>query len=150
MELLAALDKMEEVERKAALLYSIYKDHFRDDEEAAVFFHEMHCGENDHRNLIQYIRQLAEQRPDLFKEPDIEAAELDEISSLLDREIGRGRPPGLGAALQTSQELEICLREGYLRNRPLQGNDILLDLYDSLGDVTHAEMIAAFRNKKGV
>jgi hypothetical protein len=149
MNIINALNRMEEIERKASELYRSYHATFYHDQDAAYFFYRMHLEEKGHRNLVQYVKKLVRQNPKLFKEVDISESELDKIISRLDHEIARKLQPSLEEAIEIAEELEITLAEGYLKNVPLKNNSILLDLYSALGEKDHTEKITAFKMKKG-
>jgi len=147
MEIVTALNRMEEIEMKAAELYKIYHAAFYHDKDAAYFFYKMHLEEKGHRNLVQYVKKLVRQNPKLFERLDCMHADFDKIARRLDKEIARKKPPALDEALDIAEEFEVTLCEGYLRNIPLKTNSILLDLYSSLGERDHTEKIAAFKEK---
>lgn len=150
MKIVAALNKMEEIEKKASELYKHYHGLFHNDQEAAYFFYKMHLEEKGHRNLVQYVKKLVMQNPRLFRDLDVTEEELNRVISVLDLQIERKKQPKLDEAVEIAEEFEIALSEGYLKNLPLKNNPILLDLYGALGEKDHTEKITAFKAKVGV
>lgn len=150
MKITTALNKMEEIERKASELYKHYHGLFHNDQEASYFFYRMHLEEKGHRNLVQYVKKLVRQNPRLFNDLDVSEEELEGVISSLDSQLERKRQPSLEEAVQIAEEIEITLSEGYLKNLPLKNNAILLDLYGALGEKDHTERITAFKAKVGV
>ena len=147
MEILPALNKMEEIERKASELYRRYHTIFYYQQEAAYFFYKLYIEEKGHANLVQYVRRLVRQNPKLFQALDYSKEDFDKILNSLDSEISRKRPLTLLEALETAEELEVTLSEGFIRQLPLKTNSILLDLYSALGECDHTERISAFKAK---
>lgn len=150
MNIMSALGKMEEIEKKASELYKNYHGLFHNDQEAAYFFYRMHLEEKGHRNLVQYVKKLVRQNPKLFRDLEITEDELDTLIFKVQSQIERKRPPNLQEAVEIAEEFEIALSEGYLKNLPLNSNPILLDLYGALGEKDHTEKITAFKAKVGV
>ena len=150
MNIITALNRMEEIEKKASELYKHYQGLFHGDQEAAYFFYRMHLEEKGHRNLIQYVKKLVRQNPRLFHDLDVTEEELGRIVAMIDSQLERKKQPKLDEAVEIAEELEIALAEGYLKNLPLKNNRILLDLYGALGEKDHTEKITAFKAKVGV
>lgn len=150
MKITTALNRMEEIEKKASELYKHYQGLFHNDQEAAYFFYRMHLEEKGHRNLIQYVKKLVRQNPRLFSDLDVTDGELDRIVMMIDSQLERKKQPKLEEAVEIAEELEITLSEGYLKNLPLKNNRILIDLYGALGEKDHTEKITAFKAKVGM
>jgi hypothetical protein len=149
MEIIGALNRMEEIEKKASELYRGYHAAFFHDEEAAYFFYKLYLEEKGHRNLVQYVKRLVRQNPKMFSGVDFTEEEFDKILSRLNEELSRKHQPSLMEAIEIAEEFEITLSEGYLKHLPLKHNSILLDLYNALGEKDHSEKITAFKMKIG-
>lgn len=147
MDIFTALKKIEEIEQKASELYRHYHLIFKSDQEASFFFYKMSVEERGHRNLIQYVKMIAEQNPELFSTISFPETLFSKIYTHFENEIRRRPLPTLLQAINILEELEIDLGEAYLRNLPLKNNPILTDLYSALGEKDHIEKITAFRTK---
>ncbi|MFB3851176.1 MAG: hypothetical protein ACE14Q_04530 [Acidobacteriota bacterium] len=147
MDIVAALNKMECIEKLASDLYKHYHSIFLDDAEASYFFYKMSIEEKGHRNLIQYVKRLVRQNPKLFSNVDVDYEHFDKLEKRLNEEIKRKPYPSLSEAIGVTEEIEIVIGEAYIRNLPLAKNPILTDLYNSLGEKDHTEKITAFRAK---
>jgi rubrerythrin len=147
MDFITALSKMEKIEYLASQLYKHYHTLFLNDEEASYFFYKMSIEEKGHRNLVQYVKRLVRQNSKLFTDIDIDCSLFEKLEKKLEEEINRRPHPTLLQAIDATEEIEITIGEGYIRNLPLARNSILTDLYNSLGEKDHTEKITAFRTK---
>jgi len=144
MDIVRALIRMEKIEEMAAELYKYYHLAFKEDREASYLFYSMYIEEKGHMNLVHYVKRLVRQNTKTFENPAIEPEELDTVLARLHSELGKKGRVSLLQALNTAEELENGLCEGYLKYVISSSNEILTDLYKALGEKNHVTKVAAF------
>lgn len=108
--------------------------------------------ERRHATMVQHLRRLARQNPELF--PTIDAS-LDEVSQCLERcraLRGDGSPPSLATALRAAVDLESLAAEQHYRQAVAAAHPEVGPLLEALGegDRRHSQALARLAAARGL
>jgi|YNPBryunderm2012_1023409.scaffolds.fasta_scaffold09824_2 rubrerythrin len=134
MEIQTLLKPLEELEREMQALYEWLAETFAADREAARVFFRLAMDEKRHATMVEHLRRLARQNPQLF--PAIDAS-LGEVARCLVecRALrGNGSPPSLRVAIQAAVDLENAAAESHYRQAIGAAVPEITQLLQALGE----------------
>lgn len=147
MNVVSALELIENVELRAAFWYQTWAKRYELDQEASILLYKIYLEEKAHAQLAKYCKKLVAKNGKEF--PQIIAPPIDEAAlELIEKTAKQAKT--LKEALQAALHLELAVGESYLSSELRNfGDGFVKQSLDYLGQCGHAESLTAFLEARG-